>query len=68
MKIDREQAVEVAKAAVEQAGLLWLEPIRSYWGLHHFTVWTSSNRRGGNLIIRVDRRTGRATIAGPTPR
>ncbi|WP_328470143.1 hypothetical protein OHA21_03750 [Actinoplanes sp. NBC_00393] len=60
--IDRDQAVELARAEVERSGLPWLEPVTVSWGLFRYEVLTNTSFRGGNVIVRVNRRSGKATV------
>jgi len=68
VKINRAQAIELARAEVERKDLGWEEPIRVVFGFWNYEVWTKSNCRGGNLIIEVNRRSGMVTVHGPTPK
>ncbi|MEU4426122.1 hypothetical protein AB0F81_36345 [Actinoplanes sp. NPDC024001] len=66
--IDRDQAVQLARAEVENNGLPWLEPVSVNWGLFHYEVRTNTAFRGGNVIIRVNRRSGKATVVATVRR
>ncbi|GLY06291.1 hypothetical protein [Actinoplanes sp. NBRC 101535] len=68
MRIDREQAVAIARAAADRAGKEWIGPIHVGWGWWRYTIRTRADFRGGNLVVTVDRRTGGATVSGPSPR
>jgi hypothetical protein len=66
--VGREQAVELARAEVERNGLPWLEPVTVNWGPFSYEVLTNTSLRGGNVIVRVNRRSGRATVVTTTRR
>ena len=66
--IDRATAESLAREEVERNGLPWTPPISVHWGIWNFDVWTRADSRGGNIIIRVNRRSGAATIVATTPR
>ena len=66
--ISRAQALELARAEVARKGLQWVEPISVHGGIWNYSVWTRSKSRGGNVIIRVNRRSGIATVVGHTPK
>jgi hypothetical protein len=66
--ISRAEAVELARAEVERRGLEWVEPIRVNRGIWNYAVWTRSDYRGANLIIEVNRRSGKAAVVGQTPK
>jgi hypothetical protein len=68
VKINRAEAVELARAEAERKGLDWVEPITVVYGFWNYAVWTRSDWRGGNLIIRVNRRSGIATVRALTPK
>jgi hypothetical protein len=66
--ISRAEAMELARAEVERAGLPWVEPISVHRGIWNYEVWTRSKSRGGNVIIQVNRRSGVATVVAHTPK
>ena len=42
--------------------MTWTEPAVVNWGLFNYEVLTNADHRGGNVIIRVNRRSGKATV------
>jgi hypothetical protein len=66
--IKRQEALALAKDAVLQAGLPWEEPVHVNWGLFDYSIWTNSLTHGGNVSVRVNRRSGVATVRGRTIR
>jgi hypothetical protein len=64
--ISREEALIAAKEAVLRAGLYWDEPVVVNWGLFNYSIWTNSRTHGGNVSVRVNRRSGVATVTGRT--
>jgi hypothetical protein len=60
--ISRREALELARAEVERQDLPWTEPIGVHAGFWNYRVWTNKGTRGGNVIIRVNRRSGTATV------
>lgn len=68
-RISKPEAVAIARRVCEGRELPWTGPIRMYrkfW--NQYQVWTSADRRGGNVIITVDRRTGEVLGCSVTPR
>jgi hypothetical protein len=66
--IDRNQALAVARDEVERQGLWWVEPVIVHFGIWNYRIWTNANSRGGNVAIRVNRRSGQVTALTTTPR
>jgi hypothetical protein len=66
--ISRDDAVTLAREEVVRKGLVWTEPATVNFGFWNFRVWTRGDSRGGNIIIRVNRRSGAATIMAVTPK
>jgi hypothetical protein len=64
--ISRQEALNSAKEAVSRAGMLWEEPVDVHWGPFNYSIWTNAKTAGGNITIRVNRRSGEATIEGRT--
>jgi hypothetical protein len=62
--ISKAEALELAHAEVERRGLPWIEPFSVHWGIWNYSVWTKHGTRGGNVIVRVNRRSGAATVVG----
>ena len=66
--IDRQEALTLAKQAVLQAGRPWQEPVDVKRGPFNYSIWTNAEAKGGNVIVRVNRRSGVATVDGMTIR
>jgi hypothetical protein len=66
--IDRNQALTVARDEVERQGLWWEEPVIVHFGIRNYRIWTKANSRGGNVAIRVNRRSGQVSSLTTTPR
>jgi hypothetical protein len=66
--IDRAEASLLARREVERNDLPWTEPIGVHFGFWNYHVWTMADSRGGNIIIKVNRRSGEATIVGLIPK
>jgi hypothetical protein len=66
--IDRDEAMSLARQEVEREGLPWTEPISVHFGLWNYRVWTMADSRGGNIIIKVNRRSGAATFVAVSPK
>jgi hypothetical protein len=66
--IDRNEALAVARDEVERRGLWWVEPVIIRFGIRHYRIWTNANSRGGNVAIRVNRKSGEVTALTTTPR
>jgi hypothetical protein len=66
--INRQEALVLAKEAVLRAGLLWDEPVVVTWGPFHYSMWTRADTRGGNISVRVNRRSGVAIVESMTIR
>lgn len=64
--ISRQDALISAKEAVLRAGMPWDEPVNVNWGPINFRIWTNSKTHGGNVSVRVNRRSGVATVQGRT--
>jgi hypothetical protein len=67
-KITPDEAKELAREQCERHGLSFEEPVRVFREGRHFVVWTKSGWRGGNAIVRVDRRTGKVGVPSFTPK
>jgi hypothetical protein len=68
VRIDREQAVRIAKDYCEKHGWPWLEPIWMRLNFRQYEVMTYADHLGGNIFLSVDCETGAVTSSGPTPR
>jgi hypothetical protein len=66
--ISRQQALISAKEAVLRAGMVWDEPVNVTWGPFNYSIWTNAKAAGGNVSVRVNRRSGVATVDGRTTR
>jgi hypothetical protein len=66
--IDRAKALELARCEVERNGLPWTEPTSIHFGFWNYEVWTKADSRGGNIIIKVNRRSREATIVATIPK
>ena len=66
--IDREEALRLARREVERQGLPWIEPISVNYGFLNYEVWTKSGTRGGNVVVKVNRRSGKATVRTVIPK
>ena len=67
--IDRERALEIARAECERRDLAWQEPVRVMWEFGSWAVWTNDGHRGGNVRIVVDKTTGEVrSVSGPIAR
>ena len=64
--ISRQEAVTLAKAAVVESGGIWQEPVVVRWGPVNYSIWTNAYAHGGNVSVRVNRRSGLATVMGRT--
>ena len=62
-RVTRDEAIGVAKAKAESRDWPWTEPVAVTEGLAEYRIFTNSGRRGGNVIIRVDVRTGEISHA-----
>lgn len=56
--ISKEQAVEIARAECERRGKPFLPEIKVSTGLIWYTVHTRAQGIGGNVFVRVGKRTG----------
>jgi hypothetical protein len=66
--IDRAKALELARREVERKGLPWTEPISIHFGLWNYQIWTKTGTIGGNVVVKVNRRSGEATVVARIPR
>ena len=66
--ISRAEALDLAHAEVKRQGLPWIEPFRVHFGFWNYRVWTRAESRGGNVVIRVNRRSGTATVVAHSPK
>jgi len=62
MDMTETDVVRIAQEALAQRSLQWLEPYTVRKGWRWWTVMTPSNRKGGNSIVSVHRRTGEAKV------
>lgn len=58
MKITKTEAMQIARQECERRGWPWQEPILIHWGFFSFTVRTNTQRRGGNVSLRIRKRDG----------
>ena len=63
----KEEAKQIARKECAARGWPWEEPVHVIWGLFHYEVWTNAHSRGGNVIIRIRRKTGAIASACMTP-
>jgi hypothetical protein len=61
--ISKEHALETARARCAQEGWPWVEPVRVNVDLREYHVMTNAEMRGGNVNIRIDRRSGEVRSA-----
>ena len=54
--------VKIAKQECLQRELPWREPIHVRRGWRWWTVMTNADKRGGNVIVMVSRRSGRVRV------
>jgi hypothetical protein len=66
--IDKGEALVLARREVERNALPWTEPISVHFGFWNYRVWTMADSRGGNIIIKVNRRSREATIVALSPK
>ena len=67
MAIDKQTALEIAKAECEKNGWPWPKQVSVKWGLTAYTVW-GGGRKGGNLCIRIRKMDGALLSSNVTPR
>jgi hypothetical protein len=56
--ISESEAVQIAQRACADRNIEWEEPYRAYKGLRSWRILTPSDRRGGNTMILVSRKSG----------
>jgi hypothetical protein len=56
--VSRAEAKTLAKQAVLREGLLWEEPVHVSRGFFTSSFWTAAHCHGGNVSVRVNRRSG----------
>lgn len=67
--ISRDTALEVASGAAEERGLPWDGPFGAYRHYGDWSVRSTVNKRGGNVMVIIDGASGAVKwISGPTPR
>jgi hypothetical protein len=64
--ITKKQALEIARQECARRGWSWDEPVSVKWGFFCYTVW-GGGRKGGNLCIRISKKTGEVVSAGVSP-
>ena len=62
MDVSESKAVEIAKRACAARGIPWREPYRAKKGWLRWTVFTPSEVRGGNAVIYISKKDGRAKV------
>lgn len=62
--ISKDYAIEIARARCQQEGWPWIEPVHVIAGFRVYRIMTNAGMRGGNVFVRVDRRTGEIRSAG----
>lgn len=62
MEMSETQVVRIAQDALSERALPWREPYSVKKGWRWWRVMTPSDRRGGNSVIYVHRRTGEAKV------
>ena len=63
-RLTRHEAEEIAKAECVRRGWPWGEPVSVQRQLLSYRIMTNANRRGGNVNIFIDARTGAVLRAG----
>lgn len=67
--ISRDTALEVASRAAQERGLPWERPFGAYRHYGDWSVRSTVNSRGGNVMVIIDGASGAVKwISGPTPR
>jgi hypothetical protein len=67
--VTKSEARDIAYAHTQRLGLPWTEPIAVRWRPLSYFVWTHAGWTGGNVGIKVSKRTGRPRhVWGPLPR
>jgi hypothetical protein len=56
--IDKERAIQIARAVAAERGYPWLEPTHVSEREAEFHVSSNAEELGGNLLVVVDRSTG----------
>jgi predicted DNA binding protein len=56
------EALRIAQEACRRHNIEWREPHSVKKGWRWWTVTTPSDRRGGNAVITISRRTGRVKV------
>lgn len=64
--ITKVQALEIAREECLKRGWLWPVNASIKWGLINYTVW-GGGQKGGNLCIKVNKRSGEVASAGVSP-
>jgi len=62
--ISKEDALEIARIRCQEEGWPWIEPVHVITGFRAYRIMTNAQMRGGNVFMRVDRRTGEVRSAG----
>lgn len=66
--IGKTEAKELARLECERRGVQFTEPVYISGWLRRYSVWTDAKSRGGNVSLRVDRRTGAVEFLGVASR
>ena len=63
-QVSVENAKEIARSRAETEGWEWAEPVQVWNGIWRYRLMSHANRKGGNVLIEVDVRTGEVHRAG----
>lgn len=61
-------AIEIARQEIALRDLPFDEPIRVSHGIRSVHVWTRADQTGGNVVITIDRFSGRVSRVWTSPR
>ena len=64
--ITRAQALEIAREECARRGWPWNEPLSVKWGFIYYTIW-GGGRKGGNLSMKIRKKTGEIVRVEMTP-
>jgi hypothetical protein len=66
--IGKSEAIELARRECERRGIAWEEPVSVVHGLFVVSVWTHTDKIGGNVIVTLGRRRGEVRNVSITPK
>lgn len=66
--VTKAEAIEIARQAAVQNGFPWREPIFVEVGLVRYSIWTDTDRAGGNVSVDIRVSDGAVLQIGMLPR